>query len=103
MQRLTITIPKFHNDGRIITLERFECIGDTLVNLFGGYSRVSVHGQWSDGSVVYTDDSYRYEILTKYANDYRKLFAYANQLCRILNQECILTTCETVQADFVTG
>lgn len=102
MQRLTITIPRCYNDGRMVPVEVLDQIDTRITDLFGGYSRVYTFGQWSDGDTIYADESFRYEILTGLGG-YEKLVDYARRLCSILDQKCILTTCEDVRVDFVTG
>ena len=105
MQKITITIPQQYNDGKLISIKIMEQIESDLLNLFGGYSRYGIAGAWSEhdnkGNVcrTYRDFSYRYEILTDMHYDI--LRDYARTLCTILDQKCILTTCENINVDFI--
>lgn len=102
MQRITITVPQCYNDGTLVPIDDMEQIDRDILNLFGGYSRHGIAGAWTDDSgKVYRDFSYRYEILTNDSLAYWQLKSYTHDLCTILDQKCILTTCESVQADFV--
>lgn len=100
MQRLTITIPKLDNDGKSISIEIMYRIDLNLMNLFGGYSRIDIYGQWTDSrGNIYTEESYRYEILTD--SHYDVLCDYAEHVKDLLDQESVLCTCETVEVDFI--
>jgi len=105
MQRLTITIPTHDNIGRPFSWELWRLIERRLLRLYGGFTRVTVSGLWtnvdSDGVCrTYQDESTRYEILTD--REYDKLTYFAGALCRRLGQYSILTTCEDVPTvDFI--
>lgn len=105
MQQLTITIPKYYNDGTAIPENRLQAIESDLLDLYGGFSRIDVYGAWTDienGGHVYHDYSYQYEILlSDNARRYGDLKHFAKHLCTILDQKCILTTLQNINADFV--
>ena len=102
MQQLTITIPKRYNDGTAISPGKRTRIESDLLNFFSGFTRIDVYGAWGDDyGEIFTDDSYRYEILTEKSTAYWELQLYAKDLCQDLDQKCILTTHQNIDADFV--
>lgn len=102
MQRITIIVPQTYNDKTPIPAHLLTGVEKVLLHLVGGWTRIKVYGKWTDEyGELYYDESFQYEILTEYDSDYDKLKTYAIQVCRDFDQKCILTTCETVQADFL--
>ena len=102
MQRLTITVPRFYNDSKPVSDTIIVATERDLVNIFDGFSRIDVIGEWYDDSKRYRDVSYRYEILTDVPGSYATLGNYARDLCKILSQKCVLITRETVESvDFI--
>ena len=63
MQKISIIIPKNNNDGRPFPEDRIRSIELELLKISGGYSRYDVTGQWIDGGKIYTDISFKYDLI----------------------------------------
>ena len=93
MNRLTITVPKADNDGRLIPPKLFDWLEDELVRVYGGWTRVKVRGGWkNDAGDIISEESFRYDILTSMGSI--RLEFLAAEVARRWKQETVLVTWE---------
>jgi hypothetical protein len=85
MEKISVVIPKKDNDGQEYPAETIDRIEDTILLLTGGFSRSDITGKWKEKDTVYTDQSYKYDIVTDEKNiPELKLFIESTKV--VLNQ-----------------
>lgn len=98
MNRLTLTVPYRTNDNKAIP-HVHDAVKKFFIDTYGGYSAVSVHGNWQDPEtgVCYPEDSLRYEALVEEGID--SLYPIAKVVKKEAEQKCVLITCEEVHIE----
>ena len=64
MEKITVVIPKKDNDGKAFPVKTIDSIEESFLQLANGFSRSDIIGKWIDNGQVYTDTSFRYDIVT---------------------------------------
>jgi hypothetical protein len=64
MEKISVVIPKKDNDGHEFDPVVINKIEESILLLAGGFSRYDIIGKWIENGIVYSDQSYRYDIVT---------------------------------------
>lgn len=89
MKLASITLPLLDNRGDSLAFVH-DWLELTLVDEFGGYSKVPVQGAWRDDKTgkLYRDSSFRYEFATD-AGAWQTIKYLASEAAFLAKQECV--------------